>query len=122
MDDGARFELESGWLPPGEFDRLTAHAARDLDGVTVTRDRGAGERGTDPTVVVAVVAAAATLLLPFVNKLAERLFRAEPTATLTIEVSGGGQVVVDAGQPAEERAGQLEQAVGAGLTRIRIGR
>jgi hypothetical protein len=121
MEHGARLVLESGWLPPAEFDRLTAYAARDLPDLTVTRDGGPGDRGLDPAIVVAIVAGATTLLLPFVTKLAERLFRAEPRASLTIEIAGSGDVVLDAGQSPDERAERLEAAVGSGVTRIRIG-
>lgn len=120
MDIGDGLVLESGWLPPGEFDRLTAFAARDLPGLTVTRDGGPGRRGVDPTVVVAVVSGVTTLLLPFVTKLAERLFAAEPAARLTIEVAAGGTVVVEGSLAPDVRAERLDRAVSSGAARIRI--
>jgi hypothetical protein len=120
VGDGDGLVLESGWLPPAEFDRLTAFAARDLPGLTVTRDAGPGHRGVDPTIVVAVVSGVTALLLPFVAKLAERLFAAEPRSSLTIEVSAGGVVVIDGTLAPDVRAARLDAAVGSGATRIRI--
>ena len=120
MDERATFVLECGWLPAAELDRLTAFAASELDGLSVAREQDPPARGVDPTIVVSVVSGVTTLLVPFLTKLAERLFRAEPTSRLRVEVSGGGEIVVQGGEAAEVRVARVEAAASAGIIRVRI--
>ena len=116
-----RIAVESPGLPPAELERLLVAGGVRAPGLSYDLAPGSGRRGDDPTIAVAVVSGVVSLLVPFMTKLAERLFAAEPGATLTVwGAPGGDTVVLRAEVPAADAADLVAKAVAAGARDVRI--
>lgn len=113
--------VESDWLPPEELRRLLDERRTEFPAVAVTADKST-DRAIDPAVAVALITGATTLLAPFLTKLAERIFAAEPKSAVTIGGAGESvEVLITPSIPADERERLLDAALSAGATRVRIG-
>ncbi|ASW55887.1 hypothetical protein [Plantactinospora sp. KBS50] len=122
MDDDDTIVVDSDWLPPAELDRLLVAGGVRETGLRYDPGLSAGSRGIDPTVAIAAISGAVTLLAPFLAKLAERLFAAEPDSTLSLRrKSGGDVVVVRADVPAAEAGELIAAALRAGARNVQIG-
>jgi hypothetical protein len=113
--------LESDWLPSAELDRLVSECRRDLQGLSVSTTVDSAHRGLDPTVAVELISGLVSIIIPFVTKLAERVFANEPEAVLTVsDAAGKDQAVLKAILPPEVRDQLLEDALASGALRVRI--
>jgi len=113
--------LVSDWLPSAELRRLVSEYEAEFPELKVAAEGSPEHRGIDPSVAVALVSGAFTLLAPFVTKLAERVFAAEPKASVALDdPSGGNAVVLLSSLPAELRQQLVTEAIASGALRVRI--
>jgi hypothetical protein len=112
--------LESDWLPATELRRLVGAQQAEFPTLSIaTRDSDV--RGIDPAMAVAVVSGVVAVALPFVTRLAERLFAMEPKASVTISTTNGDSTVeLRATLPAKVAGEMVERALAAGADRVRI--
>jgi hypothetical protein len=116
-----KITVESDWLPSAELARLLAAGGPETSGLTYDVVEGPEHRGLDPTITVAIVTGVFSLLVPFMTRLAERLFAAEPDASLTVDGGPAGDtIVVTAEVSAADAAELLAKAVEAGARNVRI--
>jgi hypothetical protein len=116
-----RIVIESDWMAPAQLDRLLDESGAQRFGLTSEVTTPAGSRGVDPALVVAVVSGLFTLLAPFMSRLAERLFKAEPEAKLTVSGAAGiDTLVLTAEVPAAKAGELLASAVRAGARSVKI--
>jgi hypothetical protein len=113
--------LESDWLPSAELDRLVSECRQDIPGLSVSATGHAAHRGLDPTVAVALISGLVSIVIPFVTKLAERVFAKEPKGVVTISDAGGqDQVVLKTTVPSDVRDQLVADALASGALRVRI--
>ncbi|GAA3340055.1 hypothetical protein GCM10020358_26180 [Amorphoplanes nipponensis] len=118
---GESLTVESRSLPPSQVARLLTAGSADLPGVTFSVAAGPGHRSIDPGVAAAVVSGAFGLLGPFMIKLAERLFAAEPGAGLSLDgAPGHATVVLTPAMSTEDAAELVAKALAAGARNVRI--
>jgi hypothetical protein len=116
-----RIVIESDWMASAQLDGLVAGSGAESFGLTYDVTRPATDRGVDPTIIVAVVTGLFNVLVPFMTRLAQRLFASEPDASLTVSGPHGmSTVVLTADIPAERAAALLDNAVKAGARNVRI--
>lgn len=121
MDRETSLTVESDWLPPGELRRLIEESQVEPGAMAVAPE-GSSRRGVDPTIASAVVSGVFGVLVPFVTKLVDRLFRAEPQATLRLTRSdGSGEVVIETALTPAERERLVNDALASGAGHLRIG-
>lgn len=121
MDHDVSLAVESDWLPVGELRRLIEMSQVEAGGVSVAAD-GSSQRGVDPAIAAAVVSGVFGVLVPFVTRLVDRLFTAEPQATLRFTRSdGSGEVVIETALSPAERERLVNGALAAGAHHLRIG-
>jgi hypothetical protein len=113
--------VESDWLPAAELDRLVSECRRDAPGVELANAGQPAHRGLDPSLAVALITGFVDVVIPFVTKLAERVFSKEPEAVLTLDdEAGSGAVALYATMPPEERDELVMDALKSGALRLRI--
>lgn len=115
--------VETDWLPSAELGRLLTADVAGFPGLVLEKsaDAPGGHRGgLDPTLVSTVVTGVTTLLAPFVAKLVERLFAAEPDASVTLTPGDGGPVIVVSALPADTRMEVVSEALESGGSSLRI--
>ncbi len=113
--------IESDWMASAQLDRLVAASGAESFGLTYDVAGPAADRGVDPTIIVAVVSGVFNVLVPFMTKLAQRLFATEPDASLTLSGPHAmNRIVLTANMPAESAAALLANAVKAGARNVRI--
>jgi len=120
MESVDNLTLESDWLPSTELDRLIGESRHDVPGLSVWMT-GESHRGVDPTIAVALISGLVSIVVPFVTKLAERVFAKEPDAVVTIDGAGGGdQVVLTQALSPDVQAQLVKDAIASGALRVRI--
>jgi len=113
--------LESWSLPSDQLARLLADSSAEVPGLMHEVASGPAHRGIDPTVAAAVVTGAFGLLVPFMTKLAEKLFAAEPDARLSVEgLPSAETVVLTATMSTEDTAEVLAKALAGGARRVQV--
>jgi hypothetical protein len=121
MENEEILTLESDWLPSSELSRLVSEYRADFPDLSVSDDVDLEHRGLDPTIAVAIINGIFTTLVPFVTKLAERIFKQEPDAYVIIGESGDkDQVVLRATIPAKARDQLLKDALASRPLKVRI--
>jgi hypothetical protein len=116
--------VESDWLPSVELRRLLQQAGAGSAGssrpLTISPE-SADHRGLDPAMAAALISGAITLLSPFVAKLVERIFTAEPEATVALSDDAGNEhATLLASLPEDVRTRLVNEAIAAGALRVRI--
>jgi hypothetical protein len=114
--------IESDWLPQGELDRLLSAVGRDEPGVSTAPADDDGERSfdVDPAVAVALITGAVSLVVPFVTKVAERVFAKEPATTVAMATNRGEAFTINASLPPEVQERIIREAIEAGAVTVRI--
>jgi hypothetical protein len=118
MNDPTVFAVECDWLPSAELDRLLAELQPEFPGLAFTSTPDE-HRSFDPAVAVALISAAATMLTPFLMKLADRLFKEEPKAHLKLG-DGPQTIVIFAATSEAERRRLFDEALNAGSARLQV--
>ncbi|MGW1767358.1 hypothetical protein ACWCQL_25280 [Streptomyces sp. NPDC002073] len=115
--------VETDWLPRAELERLLAADVAGFPGLALegAADAPGGHRGgPDPVLVSTVVTGVTTLLAPFVAKLVDRLFAAEPDARTSVVPGDGGPEIVLSGLPADTRVEVVSQALESGAVSLPV--
>jgi hypothetical protein len=121
MNTAPTIAVESDWLAAAELDRLVSECRGEVPGVELANAGQPAHRGLDPGVVVALITGFVDVAIPFVTKLAERVFSKEPKAVLTLgDDAGRDAVALYASMPPEERDRLVTDALGSGALRLRI--
>ena len=71
-------------------------------------------------IVSTMITSGVALLVPFLTRVAELLFRAEPTASMTVAAAGSDPQVIVESLPQQERDALLRQAIAAGALTVTI--
>lgn len=112
--------VESDWLPSVELLRLLGEYRAEFPQLVVAAD-SPEHRGLDPAIGAALVSGAFTLFAPFVTRLVDRIFGAEPKASVTVGDAAVGHEVVLVSSLSEELRNQLvAEAIESGALRVRI--
>ncbi len=113
--------VESDWLPASELHRLLEEFEGEFPELSVEPEESPEHRGLDPTIAVALVNGAVTLLAPLVTKLVERIFKAQPKAKVALsDANGVDQVTLLSSLPEETRTQIVNDAIASGALRVRI--
>lgn len=105
MSESITLTVSAGQLPAAELEQLLVSVKGD-DDVQVEMV-GGGSRSLDPAVTVGILQLAAAVAAPFLGKLAERLFKRAPGATVRGQAADGAEIVVTAADDAAGRAAKI---------------
>jgi hypothetical protein len=113
--------IESDWMASAQLDGLVAATGAESFGLTYDVASATGHRGVEVPIIVAAVSGLFNVLVPFMAKLAERLFATEPDARLVVGgARGENAIVLTADMPAENVAVLLAKAIDAGARNVKI--
>lgn len=119
MGEPASVSIEADWLPPAELQRLLEQQGKDIPDLAFSVEPP-DDRFIETAIAVALIVGTVDLLVPFLSKLADRLFRAKPNAALTLAGGSEVEVTVSSATRVEDREGLITQALASGAAKVRI--
>ena len=108
-------------LPAAELNELVNECGREVPEVSVAPTGESAHRGLDPTIAGALITGLINVVIPFVTKLAERVFAKEPEAVVTLTDGAGEDAAVLFSRLAPDVRDRLvKDALASGALRVRI--